>query len=1174
MACDGRNRPIRLLSWVGIVLFAFLNCFSFRLSAAPVAASVSDDDALTIVYNRNNPPYKFLNEAQQADGVLIDLWRLWAEKSRVKVRFRAAEWSETLRQVNDGEADVHAGLFYTEERARFLDYTAPLLDMSYYLYHRREAPAVAGLDQLSQRRVGVPKGFTRQFAHQENPDIELLVYEDFPSLYRAAEQGEMDYFISPEANYHYFLKATGGVPQFFRQPGKPLYTRTYYGAVKKGRSDLLALIARGMARITPDEKEAVLERWHSGNTTSTADGGRLQLTAAERKWLLDHPRIRLGVDPAWPPFEFFDSEGRYSGMAAEYVALFSAMLGVEMLPRGGLSWSEVIEQVKQGGVDLLPALMPSPERRKFLLFTKPYLTYPIVLFVHQQTRYVSGLEDMGGKYIAVERGYVIEELLRRDYPTIRLRLYPDTQSALLALSRGEVDAYAGNIMAATWVMDQLGLGNIKVTAPTPYQYQQAMGVRKEWPQLVPILNQAIDALTPAQHRAIKDHWFSVRLEKRVDRSAIWRAVLITILVASLVLFFIMYWNRRLSLEIGRRKRIEAALRENRSALARAKQQADRANRFKSMFLANMSHEIRTPMNAIIGLSYLAVQQCPQGHLRDYLNKIQRASRSLLSIINDILDFSRIEAGKLQLENVPFSISEVLENLSSVAGVRAMEKGLKLHIDNDWKAAPRQLTGDPLRLGQVLLNLTENALKFTDEGTVRVHIESLSQDERQVKLRFSVTDTGIGIAPEQIACLFDAFSQADQSHSRRYGGTGLGLAISSQLVQLMGGRLAVESEVGGGSRFWFELSFPLQEEVAGAATDGAAAQSALPPRAGRLSGRVLVVEDNAINRQVSEEILRGFGVEVTLVDSGEAALDQLSRQAFDLVLMDIQMPGMDGFEATRLLRRREALRQLPVVAMTAHAMAGDRQLCLDAGMDDYIAKPVEPERLFLLLSRWLRRDKMAGAAPVTGADEVPALPDLPGVDIAWGLQRIGGNKLLYSKLLADFLHDHGDTGRDIIQLIEQGDRVALHRLLHTLQGVAGNIGARELQQQARQLEQQLKQADQITREACMPLIDAFERLSQGIERWVAGQADGVAPDAGQFVMLDDALLGVLEQMIAAANPEALDLFERLDLARYEPPLRQLLQQLGSELGNYNFPQAGAVLGEIRGAMSGSASAGTT
>ena len=412
--------------------------------------------------------------------------------------------------------------------------------------------------------------------------------------------------------------------------------------------------------------------------------------------------------------------------------------------------------------------------------------------------------------------------------------------------------------------------------------------------------------------------------------------------------------------------LEQLVRDRTLALSIAKESAESANRAKSAFLANMSHELRTPLNAIVGMTDLALRRATDPQQVAQLGKVTEASRHLLSLISDILDVTRIEAERLNLEQIEFRLDSVFEGIGRMLGKPAADRRLALVFDLPPELARLPLLGDPMRLSQVILNLAGNAIKFTTAGSVKVAVRPVEETQRDVTLHFDVVDTGIGIAEADRARLFDAFEQADSSMTRKYGGTGLGLSICRRLVELMGGTIGVNSEVGLGSTFWFSVrlvrSVPAWIEPA--AVDTADPEIALRKR--HAGARILVVEDEMFNREVARELLQEAGLAVDLAEDGEQALAMLPGGRYDLVLMDMQMPRLNGLDATRRLRGMPGMRDVPVLAMTANAFEDDRRACLEAGMNDFLGKPVFPDVLFHKVLKWLDSAATSGA-PARQAD---------------------------------------------------------------------------------------------------------------------------------------------------------------------------------------------------------------
>lgn len=1000
----------------------------------------------------------------------------------------------------------------------------------------------------------------------------------------------------------------------------------------------------------------------------------------------EHRVVRVGLHDSAPKI-FSDAQGRPAGLFVDILDVIAQAEGWELryVP---CSWSACLEKLESGAIELLPDMAVSAERLQLYAFHRISVANNWSQIYARPDRHIMTLGDLRDMRIAMLRNSIqydfLPQLLANSGIEFHAQLYDSFEAAYEAVERGEADAVASNGFFAAYSGQRYHLLETPIIfQPAPLYFAGLPG--SETAALLERIDYHL-----AQLRSDASSIYYQALQRTMTEPPtmlVPRWVQLSLVAAVGILLLLISASMLLRQQVEQRTRqlrstaeelefqranLERLVEERTAELSAAKEEAERLSRVKSDFLANMSHEIRTPMNAILGMLYLALKDDPSPTQRKHLNKARGAAHSLLGILNDILDISKIEAGKLELEAIEFELDSVLEQLADTVGYQAGQKGVEFLIRHD-PGIPTRLIGDPLRLGQILQNLCGNAVKFTEEGEVEVIFQCLEQSEERLSLQGCVRDSGIGMTPEASAQLFEKFTQADQTITRRFGGTGLGLAISRKLAEQMGGQLWVRhSAPGQGSTLCFTVqlgvaqpAITLRHELVeqagpllagvrvlvvddnrlsreifsetlrlfrlevGTAANGEEAlrllrdpaarawdlvlmdwrmpgmfgdevirhiqqdrsiepkprivmitahgreevmrlsdqagvdsllikpvspstlldtilsvlgRNGLPDRgapqfpaetalSGQLAGlRVLLVEDNEINRDFAGELLRSEGILVDEAENGEEAVRRVQQQEYDAVLMDIQMPVLDGLEAARRIRAlgrkndgvqdSERFVRMPIIAMTALAMAKDAAASAAAGMNDHVTKPIAPERLLAALQKWARPrtgDADSSSPPARqatfsehdGQGELPAdLAGLSALDVQDGLHRIGGRPAAYRRQLHRFRERYADAIEQLRQELAAQGPAGASAWAHALKGVTGNLGARALHQAMSALDEQLRAG----REPEATELDCAEQLLQAVLTEIDRiELDEAPPAQGQETLTGEELQTLIEQL---------------------------------------------------------------
>ena len=912
-------------------------------------------------------PYSFLDSENRFNGLAVDILNRIQEMTGLEFHHLPdLTWPQIITGAQIQKVDLILTCVKTKSRESFLDFTDIYIPTPLVIMTRTDYDGISLGRDLPYKRVALVKGYSStQKIMKEYPQV-VPVFVDTPlEGLKTVANNQAEAYVGV-LGINVFHARQNGLTNLKVAASYDDGKNGQRLAVRKDWPILRSILSKALQAIPLEEKTAIFQKWLPIESKGESMHFMSLLKDHEKQWLTAHPIVRVCSDPNYAPLEFKKDDGRYHGIAIDYLKLLEENLGIRFEIQDIENWSKGVEQVKAGKIDMISGIMETAPRKEHFSFTTPYLEIPIVIFTRNDTTYVGSLKELSRKKVLVVQGYATAEMISRDYPLVELVEASTIENALAMLENKEATACVASILTAGYYVGKRNFASLKVAGKTPYTARVSMAVRKDFDVLAGILQKFFHFLPETEKNTIYRKWISIKYEHQTSLATLFK----TILPILLLLFILMYWVKRLKSEIRLRKKTE-------QQLFVAKQQADSANRAKSTFLANMSHEIRTPMNAILGYTQLLGRDTNlTTDQKSSLTTINKSGEHLLLLINDILELSKIEAGRFDLTAKVFDLYELLDTVFRMFKVRADEKGvfLKLHQSDDLI---RIIKADEGKIKQILINLLSNALKFTAYGGITLRVMSASSDStpnRGVLITFEVEDTGRGIAKEDLKRIFHSFEQVGDSSLHE--GTGLGLTISQKFAALMDGDISVSSKKNKGSVFRFSC-----RAEKGSKADLEAVfyyRDVIKLADGQKKIKALIADDKPTNRHLLSKMLERAGFVTKEVNDGKQAVELWQAWYPDIILMDLVMPVMDGTTAIKEIRRQTTLPQPVIIAVTASILRDEKEGVLKQGANDFLSKPFLEGELFYLIEKHLGVDFVYAEESSMDENSVPETVDQVGV----------------------------------------------------------------------------------------------------------------------------------------------------------------------------------------------------
>jgi two-component system, NarL family, sensor histidine kinase EvgS len=912
---------------------------------------IKDNPVVKIGADSNWPPFEYLNESGKYEGIASDYLEILSKYTGLKFEVYADDWYSVISKIKEKKLDMLACVARTEDRENYLNYVSPYLTIDVVVIGKKDLK-IKKFDEIKNYVVAVQKdNFVYEKLVKKYPNMKFVFAKSNKEAFELVSYGKADIFIGNMPVFSYFVE-------------KELYTNIEVKfkadfdkidlsmAVLKENQTLFNIIQKVMPLIIQKEEDKINKKWIFELDEKNK---KINFTKEEIDWIKDTSVLKISGDPDWPPYSFYDEKGNHIGMIPDLVneVFKDSNIKVEYVKTN--SWSQTLDLIKEKKIDLIDSISYYPSRDKFLNFSNKYMGTEIVIIANnKESNYVNSFNNISNKIIATGKGYLVSEEIKHDFPQIKnIKEYDTPLEGLKDLSNSRIDYFIMDIPSFEFYSKKYSLSNLKIVGPTGYNYKYGFGVKKDDEILVSILNKLLENVPSSKKDEVYRKWVKVEYEQKIDYDLIWKILSISIIILSIIF----YWNRKLKQEIKEKEKIQKELENERNnisslneELKKAKDIAENVAKQKSEFLANMSHEIRTPMNSVIGFTEILDKEIQNPLHKEYLSSIKKGGNSLLRIINDILDLSKIEAGKLEIRNESLNPRNMFLEIESIFHSKIISKNINFVLDID-KNIPKYIIIDGVRIRQILFNLIGNAIKFTERGQIKLKVENLYKDniKSKIDLIFSVEDTGIGIDEKNLISIFNAFEQVTNFDVAKYGGTGLGLAICSKLVHMLNGEIKVQSQRNKGSIFTVILKdipvSSMEEEIIPSKFSAANIEFE--------KAQILVVDDVEENRKLVQASLKDFDINLVMAQNGKEAIEKLKNINIDLILMDLRMPVMDGYEAANIIKNDSKLKNIPLIALTASVMGKDLEKVSKYGFDGYLRKPVILDDLIEELAKYIK-----------------------------------------------------------------------------------------------------------------------------------------------------------------------------------------------------------------------------